>query len=90
MHSSVAKDESDGDADDESPSTRPTKQPSATTTLSLTLILKGWTRTTRQLYVSSTEDEFLPAQTMHTFSIHPGRSKGEQDVTILNINSEYN
>jgi hypothetical protein len=27
---------------------------------------------------------------MHTSPIHPGQSKGEQNITILNINSEYN
>ncbi|KAG1887847.1 hypothetical protein F4604DRAFT_1674995 [Suillus subluteus] len=41
MCSPVAEDESDGDADDESTSARPTRKPSATTTLSLTSFPKG-------------------------------------------------
>ncbi|KAG2070122.1 hypothetical protein BDR04DRAFT_1118628 [Suillus decipiens] len=58
MHSPIARDESDGDGDDESLSARPTKQPSATTPLSLTSIPKGQMRTARRPYFTSTNDEF--------------------------------
>ncbi|KAG1872209.1 hypothetical protein F4604DRAFT_1681315 [Suillus subluteus] len=48
MCSPVAEDESDGDADDESTSARPTRKPSATTTL---------LSSTKRPYISSTEEE---------------------------------
>ncbi|KAG1843434.1 hypothetical protein F4604DRAFT_1938209 [Suillus subluteus] len=57
MCSPVAEDESDGDADDESTSARPTRKPSATTMLSLTSIPKGWLSSTKRPYISSTEEE---------------------------------
>ncbi|KAG1884334.1 hypothetical protein F4604DRAFT_1919503 [Suillus subluteus] len=57
MRSPVAEDESDGDADDESTSARPTRKPSATTTLSLTSIPKGRLSSTKRPYISSTEEE---------------------------------
>ncbi|KAG1878839.1 hypothetical protein F4604DRAFT_1679723 [Suillus subluteus] len=47
MCSPVAEDESDGDADDESTSARPTRKPLATTTLSLTSIPKGQLSSTK-------------------------------------------
>ncbi|KAG1776913.1 hypothetical protein EV702DRAFT_1197938 [Suillus placidus] len=56
MHSPVAED-SDGDADDESPRTRPTRKPSATTTSSLTSIPNGRLTSNKRPYDSSTEDE---------------------------------
>ncbi|KAG1836907.1 hypothetical protein F4604DRAFT_1692589 [Suillus subluteus] len=57
MCSPVAEDESDGDANDESTSARPTRKPSATTTLSLTSIPKGRLSSTKRPYISSTEEE---------------------------------
>ncbi|KAG1885420.1 hypothetical protein F4604DRAFT_1675991 [Suillus subluteus] len=57
MRSPVAEDESDGDADDESTSTRPTRKPSATTTSSLTSIPKGQLSSTKRPYISLTEEE---------------------------------
>ncbi|KAG1783198.1 hypothetical protein EV702DRAFT_1191630 [Suillus placidus] len=56
MHSPVAED-SDGDADDESPRIRPTRKPSATTTSSLTLIPNGQLTSNKRPHDSSTEDE---------------------------------
>ncbi|KAG1883242.1 hypothetical protein F4604DRAFT_1677600 [Suillus subluteus] len=57
MCSPVAEDGSDGDANDESTSARPTRKPSATTTLSLTSIPKGRLSSTKRPYISSTEEE---------------------------------
>lgn len=48
MHSPVI-DDADGDADDESPRTRPTRKPLVTTT--------GWLRSNKRPYISSTKDE---------------------------------
>ncbi|KAG2134169.1 uncharacterized protein EDB93DRAFT_1107374 [Suillus bovinus] len=63
MHSPVAKDESDGDADDESPMARPTRKLSTTATSSPTEIPKGQPRITKQPYISLTEDESNNTQT---------------------------
>ncbi|KAG1841514.1 hypothetical protein F4604DRAFT_1939440 [Suillus subluteus] len=57
MRSPVAKDESDGLADDESTSARPTRKPSATTTLLLTSIPKGRLSSTKRPYISLTKEE---------------------------------
>ncbi|KAG1720611.1 hypothetical protein EDD22DRAFT_962785 [Suillus occidentalis] len=99
MCSPVADGQSDGDADDESPTTRQRREPSATTTLSLTLFPKGWLRSTKRPYVSSAEDEpdntEAEASPLTTTKCHQGdqsvptilgkRVRGHEDQTKASL-----
>ncbi|KAG2030731.1 hypothetical protein BDR03DRAFT_1016834 [Suillus americanus] len=80
MRSPVAKNESDRDADDESPRARHTRKPSATATSALTAIPKALERSTKRPYVSSSEDESNNTNS-ETSSLHVKRhARGHTNV----------
>lgn len=84
MRSPVVEGESDGDADDESPTTGQRREPSATSTCSLTSIPKGRSRPTKRPYVSSAEDESDNAEAEASPLTVKPRNQGDRPVpTVL-------
>ncbi|KAG1775257.1 hypothetical protein EV702DRAFT_1199576 [Suillus placidus] len=81
MHSPVAKD-SDGDANDESPRTRPTRKPSATTTSSLTSIPNGWLTSNKRPHDSSIEDESDKTRAEASPPVVKQRHHGHTDAEV--------